>query len=154
MTADVRRAKVGTEFRGKARHLTMARALALSGGPLEMPNWPEKNLHTDLAAAEETGLAAVVASGTQWVGYTVGLLVELCGEAWFEYGELEIRITRSVKVGETLQPMAILDARESVPEGLKLQLGVRCENQDGEHVLIGKASCVIPVEPDRARRST
>jgi hypothetical protein len=153
MTRAILCSEVGTEFPGKVRQLSMARALALSGGPFDAPDWPEKNLHTQLAAAQAAGLSAVVASGTQWVGYTVGLLVELCGSAWFENGELDIRITRSVRIGETLQPKAILEAREAGDGGVKVRFGVRCDNADGDHVLIGTATCILPASSDHQNTS-
>ncbi|MPZ46514.1 MAG: hypothetical protein GEV05_24630 [Betaproteobacteria bacterium] len=149
MNAELAAASLGTEFRGRPRKLTHARALALSGGPFDLPVWPEKNLHTDRDAAREAGLAEIVVSGTQWVGYTVGLLVELCGPAWFAHGEIEHRITRSVPIDETLMPVATLAARESVPSGVRVVFSVRCENGAGEQVLVGKASCLLPVGSER-----
>jgi len=136
-------AKLGQVYAGKARKLTWARALALSGGPLGTPGWPEKNLHTDLKAANEAGLASVVVSGTQWEGYLVGLLVEVLGAAWFAGGALDIKIPRSVKIDETIQPMARLDAREQAGDRVRIAFSVWCENQDGERVLVGTASCAV-----------
>lgn len=136
--------EIGRVFDGRRHHLTLARALAFSGGPLDAPNWPEKNLHTDLAAANEAGLAAVVASGTQFEGYLISLLVELCGRAWVEEGELDVKITRSVKVGETVQAKAELTSRTSERGFLRVVFNVWCENQDGVKVLTGTATCVLP----------
>jgi len=144
MTRDPRIVAIGEVFEGRARHVTLARALALSGGPFDAPDWPERNLHTDLRAANEAGLAAVVVSGTQWEGYLVGFLAELFGPAWFGRGELDVRITRSVKVGESVRPLAVLAARAPVPEGLRIELEVRCENGDGQPVLAGTAACTLP----------
>lgn len=121
----------------------MARALALSGGPLDTPGWPEKNIHTDLNLANAAGLAAVVVSGTQWEGYLVGFLVELCGPCWFRHGRLEIKIPRSVKIGESVQPIAQLERREIQDSGVHVTLAVWCENQDGEQVMVGSAKCIL-----------
>ena len=134
-------ARPGALFSGKARTLTWARALTLSGGPLENPGWPAKNLHTDLEAARDAGLAEVVVSGTQWEGYLIGLMVELFGSAWFDGGEVDVKIPRSVKIGETIQPKARLESRE--PEGgrFRYRLAVWCENQDGQQVMMGTATC-------------
>ena len=110
MSVSIAHARVEEIFEGKARKLTWARALALSGGPFETPDWPDKNLHTDLKAANDAGLSAVVVSGTQWEGYLVGLLVEMFGMAWFHGGQLDIKIPRSVKIDETVQPKARLEA--------------------------------------------
>ena len=134
-------AAIGELFEGKARRLTWARALALSGGPFDAAGWPEKNLHTDLAAANAAGLSDVVVSGTQWEGYLVGLMVELFGSEWFGGGSLDIKIPRSVKIGEVIQPKARLQARTPEADGTQVDLEVWCENEAGQQVLVGTASC-------------
>ena len=143
MSAGVRDAEVGSTFEGRVRRLTWARALALSGGPFDAQPWPEKNLHTDLEAANAAGLAAVVVSGTQWEGYLVGFLVELFGMHWFGHGELDIKIPRSVKIDETVQPKARLERREVRGDATRIELSVWCENQNGDQVLVGTAACTL-----------
>lgn len=144
MNAALLTAEPGRVFAGRARKLTWARALALSGGPLDAPVWPDKNLHTDLEAAHAAGLAEVVVSGTQWEGYLVGLMVELFDMAWMRHGQLDIKIPRSVKIGETIQPKARLEGRETAGNCVRLAFSVWCENQDGQQVLVGTASCLLP----------
>lgn len=148
MNAGLLASEIGRTFEGRARKLTWARALALSGGPFDAAVWPEKNLHTDLKAANDAGLAAVVVSGTQWEGYLVGFLVELFGMPWFRHGQLDIKIPRSVKIGETLQPKARLEGRQVQDDGVCITLSVWCENQDGAQVLVGTAACIL--EPSAA----
>jgi len=138
-------ASIGWVHEGRPRHLTLARGLALSGGPFDAPGWPDRNLHTDIDAANDAGLSAVVASGTQWGGYVVGMLVDLFGTHWFGSGELDVKITRSVQVGETLVPRAKLEARESVDGGTRYELEVQCLNEAGQHVLTGRAWCTVPL---------
>lgn len=136
-------AELGHIFEGKTRKLTWARALALSGGSFGTPGWPDKNLHTDIKAANDAGLSEVVVSGTQWEGYLVGLMAELFGMAWFHGGELDIKIPRSVKIDETIQPKARLEGREPHGNSVRIRLSVWCENQDGQQVLVGTASCAL-----------
>lgn len=136
-------ADIGHVFEGRPRQLTWARALALSGGPFGTPGWPDKNLHTDIDAARDAGLSEVVVSGTQWLGYLVGLMVELFGVAWFGSGELDIKIPRSVKIDETIQPKARLETREQEGGVTRVTLAVWCENQDGQQVLVGTAACTL-----------
>ncbi len=143
-TADPLSVAIGHVFEGRARQLTWARALALSGGPFETPGWPDKNLHTDLEAARKTGLSEVVVSGTQWEGYLVGLLVDICGIAWMRSGHLDIKIPRSVKIGETIRPKARLDARSKLENGERMDFSIWCENQDAQQVMVGTATCVVP----------
>lgn len=144
MNPELFTAPVGHHFAGSPRRLSLARALALSGGAFDTPGWPERNLHTDLGAANAAGLAAVVASGTQFEGYVVSLLVDLFEDHWFRAGELEVKITRSVRVGETLQANARVDGRDGVDGGIRIALAVWCENEDGDAVLVGTAACTVP----------
>lgn len=149
MTPSILTGEVGQLYEGKPRKLTWARALALSGGPFDTPGWPEKNLHTDLEAANAAGLSTVVVSGTQWEGYLVGLLVEMFGTAWFHGGQIDIKIPRSVKIDETVQPKARLKAREQEGDRVRITLSVWCENQDGEQVLVGTAWCAVPAQGEK-----
>ncbi|MBI2293101.1 MAG: MaoC family dehydratase [Betaproteobacteria bacterium] len=144
MSAGLLQSEPGHVLEGRARQLTLARALALSGGPFDAAVWPEKNLHTDLKAANDAGLAEIVVSGTQWEGYLVGFLAELFGMHWFRHGELDIKIPRSVRIGETLQPKARLETRETQGGALRIALSVWVENQDGAQVLVGTAACTLP----------
>lgn len=146
MRASILEAEVGELYIGKARKLTWARALALSGGPFDTPGWPEKNLHTDLKMANDAGLSTVVVSGTQWEGYLVGLLVNMFGAAWFNGGRIDIKIPRSVKIGEIVQPKARVESRVQEGERVQIALSVWCENQDGEQVLVGTASCTVAAQ--------
>ncbi len=143
MSAPILEAMAGEVYVGKARKLTWARALALSGGPFDAPGWPEKNLHTDLKAANDAGLSAVVVSGTQWEGYLVGFLVEIFGAAWFDGGTLDIKIPRSVKIDETVRPQARVEARVADGDRVRVELSVWCENQDAQQVLVGTAACSL-----------
>lgn len=142
--------KIDEVLAGRARKLTMARALALSGGPFDKPGWPDKNLHTDANIAAETGLSAIVVSGTQWEGYAVGLLVEVFGAAWFESGIIDIKIPRSVKVDEIIQPKLQLQDIVDVGDHYSMRLKIWCENERGQEVLVGTASCSIPREMIKA----
>jgi acyl dehydratase len=145
-------AEPGRVFEGRPRRLTWARALALSGGPFDAPGWPDKNLHTDPEAARTAGLSEVVVSGTQWEGYLVGLLVELFGLDWMRHGHLDIKIPRSVKIGETIRPRVRLDGREGTEGAVRFTLGIWCENQDAQQVMVGTASCLVPDTVAKATR--
>jgi len=134
---------VGDVARSHARTLTLARALALSGGPWDSPGWPDRNLHTSAAAAEEAGLAEIVVSGTQWEGYLVGLLVELFGPAWFAGGTLDIKIPRSVRIGDVVHAAVRLDAIATTADGRIADLAVWCETAAGDQVMVGTARCAM-----------
>jgi hypothetical protein len=129
--------------RSKPRKLTMARALALSGGPFDKPGWPERNLHTDTEVAQATGLPDVVVSGTQWEGHLVGLLVDTLGMDWFNGGRLEIKIPRSVRIGDSVQAKLRLDEFIDQEDHRLAKMTVWCENGQGQEVMAGTAECAI-----------
>jgi len=137
--------KPGESRAGKLHIMTLARVLALSGGPIDKPNWPDRNLHTDEEAARSNGLSEIVVSGTQWEGHLVSLLVETFGVGWFTGGRISVKVPRSVKVGETLQARLTLDRITQQDGTATAEMTVWCENADGQQCLIGTATCPMPV---------
>jgi len=137
--------KPGDTHSGRPRTLTRARVLALSGGPLDKPGWPDRNLHTDDAAAQAAGLAEMVVSGTQWEGHMAGFMVETMGVSWFNGGQMNVKIPRSVKVGETLQSKLTLDAIRQHEGCAVAEMTIWVENAEGQQVLVGTATCPMPL---------
>ena len=145
-------AQIGTIFAGPRYHLSIERVLAFSGGPFSRPNWPDRNLHTDLEKAQEAGLSGIIVSATQFEGYLVDLLVDLFGDTWFTSGAIETRIPKSLMLGDFVQPKAVLRSTDDDGNIRTFTMDVSCENQRGEHVLIGSASCRLPWPQNSARR--
>jgi hypothetical protein len=143
----VDRAEIGTVFAGPVYHLSIERVLAFSGGPFSRPNWPDRNLHTDLEKAQEAGLPGIIVSATQFEGYLIDLLVDLFGETWFTAGAIENRIPKSLMLDDFVQPKAVLRAVDDDGETRTFTMDVSCENQRGEQVLVGAASCRLPWPP-------
>jgi len=134
----------GDQRVGRPRLMSLGRVLALSGGPFAKPGWPDKNLHTDMAAAQSAGLSTIVVSGTQWEGHIVGLLINTVGMAWFEGGTVDIKLPRSVRVDEVLTPSLRLEALAERDGRTIAQFSVAVTNGDGEQVLVGTASAPVP----------
>lgn len=143
MTAPIASFAVGELRRGRAVTLSLGRILAFSGGPLDLPGWPARNLHTDRDKAREAGLPDIIASGTQFEGVLLTHLVSLFGPAWHRSGEIDAKIIRSAQVGDTVTPVALI--REHVKENGRTRVGldVWCERQNGEKLLVGRASAEI-----------
>jgi acyl dehydratase len=133
----------GETIEGRPVTLSLARALAFSGGNLDEPGWPHRNLHTDAGKARDAGLAGIIASGTQTEGLLLGLLVGLFGRAWHSTGRIQAKFTRPVRVGETIQPMARFVSRTAEPTGERILLDVWCRNDDGAEVMVGQASGLL-----------
>ena len=136
--------KPGDVHSGAPRRVSLARVLASSGGLFDKPGWPDRNLHTDAAAAAAAGLAAMVVSATQWEGHMAGLLVDIRGLAWFDGGEMNVKMPRSVGVGETLVSKVRLEALAERDGRTVAAFSVWVENAEAQQVLVGTASCPMP----------
>lgn len=134
---------VGAEFAGKKRIISWPRLWAFSGGPFALEGWPRKNLHTDLETAKRLGLYTVAASGTQYQGYVVSLLVDLFGEEWLSHGTMTAKFIAVVDVNDTLQPKVKVTAKEPQGDCTKIYLDIWCENQKGAKVLVGAATGLV-----------
>jgi acyl dehydratase len=139
----IKSAPEGELFEGRLHTLSLARILAFSGGPIDQTEWPDVNLHTNVEKAREAGLDGIIASGTQFEGVLLELLVGLFGSAWHITGNIEAKITKSVYVDQTIQAKAMLLARDITTRGEKVSVEVWCENGDGEKVLVGTASAEV-----------
>lgn len=135
-----RDARVGQEFSGKAKRLTWERVWAFSGGAFDTPNWPKKNIHTDLEFARSTGLDRVYVSATQYLGHVTELMIDIFSDGWLRGGELkDARFTRPVTEGDTITVKATVRSKVEKGPITSYALDVWCENQDGEQVLVGTA---------------
>jgi acyl dehydratase len=147
MSLSVWSAEIGTTFEGRPRNLSLDRILAFSGGLLSEPNWPHKNLHTDVDKAREAGLLDIIASGNQSVGILVALLMRLFGSAWLHNGVLDMKIVKSVYAGDTVQAKATLTERRDVAGAVEFVLDAWCDNQHGATVVAGTALCRLATRP-------
>lgn len=139
MTGGVASCAVGETLRGRTVTLTLSRVLAFSGGPLDEPGWPHRNLHTDRATALAAGLPDLIASGTQFEGILLTHLVDLFGPAWHRSGELEAKFIRSGRVNDAITPVAIVRAINDAEAGQTVEVEVWCETQAGDKLLVGSA---------------
>ena len=138
--------EVGAEFAGPDRTFAMVRMLAFSGGPIETPGWPAKNLHTDADKAAEAGLPAPIVSGIQYEGHLVELLVHLFGDAWFHAGVLQAKYPRTVAAGDVVQPRARVTSRSVDGGNIVYGLEVWCQRPDNEKILVGTARCALSAD--------
>jgi acyl dehydratase len=114
------------------RPITIAMCEAFSG--------PEKNYHTDRAAAQMLGFPDIVVQGMLSVCFISELMTQAYGLAWQLGGTLDLRLVNVVWVNDTLTAHGKI--REEVAEGAKrrLYLDVWCEKPDGTKATVGTAS--------------
>lgn len=135
--------KVGKEFVGKTKRVSWQRLWTFSGGPLRAEGWPTKNIHTDLEFAQSCGLPYVAASATQFEGYAVELMIDLFGVEWLSHGRMDVKFPNLVNADDILITRAGIQSKEEQEGATKFTLGIHCENQKGDKVLVGWASGMI-----------
>jgi len=122
----------GEEIAAITRPITIAMCEAFSG--------PEKNYHTDRAAAQMLGFPDIVVQGMLSVCFLSELMTHAFGLAWQLGGTLDVRLVNVVWVNDALTARGKLC--EEVAEGAKrrLHLDVWCEKPDGTKTTVGTAS--------------
>jgi acyl dehydratase len=114
------------------RPITIAMCEAFSG--------PEKNYHTDRAAAQMLGFPDIVVQGMLSICFLSELMTHAYGIAWQRGGTLDVRLVNVVWVNDALTARGQI--REETREGAKrrLHLDVWCEKADGTITTVGTAT--------------
>lgn len=131
--------KVGELFSGKPKIVSWQRLWAFSGGPFRAEGWPTKNIHTDLDFAKSCGLPYVAASATQFQGYAVELMIDLFGIGWLSHGRMDVKFPNLVNADDILITKAAVQSKNMQGGATRFTLGIHCENQRGDKVLVGWA---------------
>ena len=133
----------GTEFSGQGKHITAARLVTFSGGPLTESNWPRKNIHTDTEFAKSTGLPSRCASGTQFQGQMVEFLIDLFGEGWFTSGTMNVKFVDLVLENQTVTAHGKVTGRKPDGKGTRIELEIWSQRDDGRKVMTGTATGLV-----------
>ena len=131
---------VGHTVTGRKKKVTSYRTWLFSGGWPRFDGWPAKNVHTDLAAARQSGLPTRAASGAMCLGYLSELLVDLFGDRWLTHGELTSKFIGIIDAGDDIVSKARVTDVAETGSGVQVSLDVWCEKQDGTPVVVGTAS--------------
>ena len=135
---------VGTTFEGPVYHMDIKRLWAHSGGPFAAEGWPKRNLHTDQGKAKEAGLPAPIVSGQQPQGQLINMLLKLFGQAWWNYGWLNIKFFKPTFANTGVQPKLKLIDKEEDNRGTTFTFEAWAERGDGENTLGGTVKCFRP----------
>jgi acyl dehydratase len=133
----------GAEFKGHGKHITAARLLTFSGGPLTETSWPRKNIHTDTEFAKSTGLPSRCASGTQFQGQMVEFMIDLFGECWFTAGTMSVKFVDLVLEDHTVTAHAKVTGRKAEGKGMRIELEIWSQRDDGRKVMTGTATGLV-----------
>jgi acyl dehydratase len=143
MTSITIDSKVGDEFAGKLRTVTLERVNLFSGGYPKGPNWPAKNIHTDLDCARQCGLNTRAASGAMFEGYLADLMTDIFGEDWLRHGKMSLAFIQVVDKDDALIPKAIVHAKTVKDSKVEYTMEIWCENQHGSKVAVGTAIAIV-----------
>ena len=143
MTIITKDTQEGYEVFGSLKAVTEEKVYAFSGGFPKGPGWPNKNIHTDLECARNSGLTTRIASATMSEGYIVELMIDLFGESWLTEGRMSLKFIAIIAVGDTVLPKAIIRSKQAENSGVRFVMEVWCENQHGNKVVIGTATSLV-----------
>jgi hypothetical protein len=121
----------------------IAKQLTLDKMRLYRSQWPQKrNWHNDYEVAQSWGVGKPLAFASQVIEYMGEMLIKFFGEGYLG-GNLSVSIIQPVFPEDTITTRGIV--RDKVVEGgvFKLLLDIWCENQNGDKVIVGKASGIV-----------
>lgn len=145
---------VQQEWTGPDKQVSLARLRAFSGGPLDAPAWPIKNIHTDPEYARTVGLETAGAAGVQYEGYLVDLMVEIFGVGWLTSGSFtDIKFTAPVPLGSSVRAQATIVDRTPAGGGSRFTLAINCVDAAGNAVLVGTATTAQKTTPRADQRA-
>lgn len=110
--------------------------------------WPERNIHSDQAAAEREGLSAPVASAPQIFSMLHRMMMIAFGTGWIVGGRMSVKMIKPVfptdfTTGKGRVVGLHLENDESGRERLRVSCDVWVERRDGTKVMVGEASALV-----------
>ncbi|MEE8398011.1 MAG: hypothetical protein V3S89_03330 [Desulfobacterales bacterium] len=105
-------------------------------------NDPEaKAMHND-SLAKRAGFKGAIVLNEYHFAQISQMLLEYFGPQWLSHGEIEIKYIAPLHDQDLFVPKATI-VGEDPPDSGRLALEIWCENQDGEKLAFGKASCLV-----------
>ncbi len=131
---------IGYELEPVTKLLTTEMSKDFSG----WPDW--KNWHTDEEIAKSAGFPSLLAQGALVACYISQMCTKFFGQAWFTCGELKVQFKKPVFLPQRITAKGKLSERIEESSGTKLTLEVWVENEVGERIQTGNATCIIPLK--------
>ncbi|MDN5346519.1 MAG: hypothetical protein PWP65_83 [Clostridia bacterium] len=104
----------------------------------------EKTIHTDEEAARREGLPAPVAVGPQVAAVIFKMMLMCFGEGWIKGGKWDLTFRRPTYVNDFVTAKGMVKAKILEGEAIRVECDVWVEKQDGEKVIVGTASGLVP----------
>ncbi len=128
------------------RKISVEEVVASSRGRESLWGLPPagKNIHNDTETARSVGARDVVAGGVVTMAVGWEMLLNSFGERWLKGGKLSCTFVNMVCGGDELTAKGVVrEATEDDPSDLAY-MDIWLENQDGDKVIVGKAS--VPID--------
>jgi hypothetical protein len=111
--------------------------------------WPERNIHSDEAAAEREGLPAPVGSAPQFFAMLHRMMLSSFGAGWVAGGKMSVKMIKPVyptdfTTGKGHVSGLTLEAQPSGPARVRAHCDVWVERRNGTKVMVGTASALLP----------
>ena len=110
-----------------------------------MPEWTGETSRIHGASyAKSVGMRGALLGGSQLFAYMTQLLYGFFGEDWMRHGKVSVAfIGGGVVPGDKVTARGVVTGKEPDDSGVRLHLDIWMENQDGNRVVAGTASCRV-----------
>lgn len=100
-------------------------------------------IHTD-DYAKDFGMRGALIGGSTLLSYVLEMLFAHFGRAWFEHGRIKVNYIGGGAInGDQVTAHGLATGSEPEDGGRRLFLDVWLENQNGDKVVVGQASCRV-----------
>jgi len=109
-----------------------------------MPIDPEARnvIHTD-DYAKRFGLRGALVGGSILLSYVLEMLYNYFGQKWLYHGKINVSFIGGGAInGDVLTAHGLITSTEQEETGTRLNLDIWMENQTGDKIVVGEASCI------------
>ena len=125
------RAKVGEEIPSSIKTAYM---------PIDLQG--RNPIHTD-DYAREHGMRGALIGGSTLLSYVLEMLYNYFGEKWLSHGKINVSfIGGGALNGDVVTAHGLIKSAEQEEAGTRLHLDVWMDNQMGDNIVVGEASCI------------
>jgi len=99
-------------------------------------------IHTD-DYAKEHGMRGALIGGSTLLSYVLEMLYNYFDQNWFYYGKTNVSFIGGGAInGDVVTAHGMVKSAEQEEAGTRLYLDVWMENQTGDKIVVGEASCI------------
>ena len=106
--------------------------------------WAMSNVHTDWGVASNWGVPGLIANGSMSKEFIAEMLIQFFGLGFLKGGELDVTYIRYILPGDTITAKGVIREKLAERAVVRFNIDVWCENQRGEKVTVGTATCLLP----------